>query len=594
MNFFMQQHQARQRTTLLVIYFALAIMLIIAAVNAACYRIYFIFTNTSLQREQWFTQPYWVWITLATVAVILFGTVRELIRLGGGGVAMAEMVGARRIRSNTTDPDEKRLMNVMEEMSIASGTPRPALFVMENEPAINAFVAGYRPTEAVLVVTRGTLQTLNRDELQGVIGHEYSHILNGDMRLNIRLWGIVSGILLIGQTGHAMFRYLRESRDLNIVRRLLVGLVGLTLIPIGYIGLFFGRLIKAAISRQREFLADASSVQFTRNPDDIAGALWKIKQHTEGSLLRNAHAEDLSHMCFGPSLNFSFDTLLATHPPLDERIRAVDPGFIPRQKIKAAASAQAETAAAARGFARASQSAIAATSGLIAASIGNLTSSHMDYAAALHASLPPALLESLREEEGATCAVFGMLLAGTYAEQRDAVCAIIRTYAGESAVDLARHQALEIGRLGARLPIINLVIPTLKMLNPEARRKFLDTVEACIHADHRFTMFEFTLLTLLQDHLSASAHTADQAKYFKYENVLDELQILFTVLARAGATSLEQFRQTFSNIMGTFNRTLSEPAPAQVCTAQRLGLVLRKLGALTPLLKQSVITACAD
>jgi len=601
MNFFAQQHKARQRTSLLVFYFILAILLIIAAVNAAIYGIfYYSSTDVSLSAEPWFAQPYWIWATAATILVIMFGSVRDLIRLGGGGTAVAEMVGARRINSATENPNERRLMNVVEEMSIASGTPRPVLYVMDNEPAINAFVAGYRPTEAVLVVTHGALQTFDRDELQGVIGHEYSHILNGDMRLNLRLWGILSGILLIGQIGHFLLRNTGRSSGKNKGGGAAI-MLGLALFIIGYIGLFFGRLIKAAVSRQREFLADASSVQFTRNPDGIAGALWKIKQNAEGSLLNNEHAEDMSHLCFGPSLNFSVASMFATHPPLDDRIRAVNPGFMAQQrgaKLKAAVGwpGVPVTPGAAMGFAGGAGSAVAATSEQITASIGNLSPAHMDYAASLHAAMPPGLLEALRVEDGAASVIYGLLLAGANAEQQNAACEIIRTYAGETAVGKAREHAQHIGKLGARvrLPIINLAIPTLKMLDQDARGKFLDTVVALIKVDNRYTLFEFTLLTLLQDHLSASAHKADKAKYFKYEDVQEELRVLFTVLVRAGTSSLDQVQKTFRDIMGTFSKAVGEPAPDKSCTVQSLSAALVKLGALSPLLKQSVITACAD
>ena len=601
MNFFTQQHKARQRTSLLALYFILAIVLIVAAVNAATYGIFYLSsTDTSLNAVPWFEQPYWIWISAATIIVIMFGTVRDLVRLGGGGAAVAEMVGARRISSATSDSDERRLINVVEEMSIASGTPRPALYVMDDEPAINAFVAGYRPTEAVLVVTHGALQTFDRDELQGVIGHEYSHILNGDMRLNIRLWGIVSGILLIGQIGHFLIRSLRysgSSRKGKGQGMAAIFVLGLALFIIGYIGLFFGRLIKAAVSRQREFLADASSVQFTRNPDGIAGALWKIKQNTGGSLLKNEHAEDMSHLCFGTSLNFSLENLFATHPPLDDRIRAVDPGFISRRKLKAVAGQGAPvTPGAAMGFAGGAGAAVAATPEQIAASIGTLSPAHLDFATSLHGAMPPALLEALRMEDGAACVIYGLLLAGANTEQQQAAGEIIMTRAGESAAEQAREHARQIVRLGARarLPIINLAIPTLKMLNQDARGKFLDTVAALIQVDNRYTLFEFTLLTLLQDHLSASAHRADKAIYFKYEDVLEELRILFTVLTRAGTSSLDQIRKIFRDIMGTFSKTPGEPAPEKICTVQRLSATLMKLGALSPLLKQSVITACAD
>src|SRR5690606_22353976 len=198
------------------------------------------------------------------------------------------------------------------------------------EPGINAFVAGLRPTEAVLVVTRGALTGLDRDELQGVIGHEYSHILNGDMRINVRLMGLLSGLLLIAQIGRILLRSRGRGRRNKNGNQ--VAFVGLALFIIGYIGVFFGALIQAAVSRQREFLADASSVQFTRNPDGIAGALWQILQHKEGSVLNTSHSQNLGHFCFGEPVRGHLTSLMATHPPLDERIRRVDPTFLNRAR----------------------------------------------------------------------------------------------------------------------------------------------------------------------------------------------------------------------------------------------------------------------
>jgi Zn-dependent protease with chaperone function len=231
-------------------------------------------------------------------------------------------MGARAINPNTTDPDERKLLNVVEEMAIASGVPVPQVYVMDEEDGINAFAAGHKPGDATVTVTRGCMKILTRDELQGVIGHEFSHLLNGDMRLNLRLMGIIFGILCLAIIGRVLLQTGR-GREKNPLP-----LLGLALLVIGYIGVFFGRLIQAAVSRQREFLADASSVQFTRNPGGITGALKKIGGLGEnGSRLGHAHTEELSHMFFGNGVTAPFIGLLETHPPLAERIRAFDPAF---------------------------------------------------------------------------------------------------------------------------------------------------------------------------------------------------------------------------------------------------------------------------
>ena len=249
-------------------------------------------------------------VALGTSALIAGGSLYKVAALSGGGHTVAELLGGRLLHPDKASPDERRLLNVVEEMAIASGLPVPPVYLLENEPGINAFAAGHTTGDAVIAVTSGTLERLSRDELQGVIGHEFSHILNGDMRLNIRLMGVLFGILVIGLTGWIIFRssmgggYVRMGARDDDDRKGFnpLPLIGLALYVIGYVGVFFGNLIKAAVSRQREFLADASAVQFTRNPDGIAGALKKIGALAEGSRVSDSHAEEASHMFFGEAV----------------------------------------------------------------------------------------------------------------------------------------------------------------------------------------------------------------------------------------------------------------------------------------------------
>jgi len=284
-----------------------------------------------------------------TAGIIFVVSIISVAKLADGGSAVAEMIGARRVAPDTRDPLERRLRNVVEEMAIASGVRVPGVYVMDGESGINAFAAGWDVSNSVVAVTRGTLETLTRDELQGVIGHEFSHILNGDMRLNIRLIGVLAGIVFIGSIGEFLMRSVRGSRSRNTGG---IFLVGLAIFVIGYIGLFFARLIKAAVSRQREFLADASSVQFTRNPDGIAGALDQIR--SASAFIANRYAEEMSHMFFGQSLKLWLGGLFDTHPPIDERIRRVRPGFQPSAyRGRRAAAAPPPAAGAEPAFGRA-------------------------------------------------------------------------------------------------------------------------------------------------------------------------------------------------------------------------------------------------
>ena len=259
--------------------------------------------------------------TVGTLSVIALGSGFKTLELAQGGSTVATMLGGRLVDPTTSDPDERKLRNVVEEMAIAAGVPVPQVYLLPEERGINAFAAGHSTSDAVVAVTAGAVRLLTRDELQGVIGHEFSHILNGDMRLNLRLMGIIFGILCLTVIGRVLlYTRSRSSKDKNPLP-----LLGLALIVIGWVGVFFGRLIQAAVSRQREFLADASSVQFTRNPAGLAGALKKIGGLEFGSKLEAAHAEEASHMFFGNGMGESFFHMMDTHPPLAERIKAIDP-----------------------------------------------------------------------------------------------------------------------------------------------------------------------------------------------------------------------------------------------------------------------------
>lgn len=606
MNFFEHQYKARRKTTLLVAYFVIAVVLIVVAINAALY-VVFMFSAPELDVEvptvsQWLERRYWLWVSVAVLVVITLGTVLRFIKLSGGGKAVADMVGARRIEMASKDADERRLINVVEEVSIASGTPVPVLYVMDDESAINAFVAGYRVNEAVLVVTKGTLATLSREELQGVIGHEYSHILNGDMRLNVRLMATLAGILLVGQIGGFLLRSLRYSGRSKRDGQAAIVAIGLALFIIGYVGLFFGRLIKAGVSRQREFLADASSVQFTRNPEGIAGALYKIQQHASTSRLESSHAEDMSHMCFGESLKLGLTSLLSTHPPLDVRIKTVDPGFFARNvSVSRPAEgtpppAPSTMPAAAMGFAAGAGEAMDATSEQLTESIGNPRPEHFEYAKTLHTTIPPELLDAAHEPDTARAVVYALILVTTGPEVMDVAFALIKAHEGdetENRVKTLRDLVAALGTKG-RLPLLDIVMPALKQLPVDVRKRFLGTAKALIKADKRFTLFEFAMSIILTEHLSENAEHADRIKYRKAEQVMNEIRLLLTVLARAGASSDEEAADAFAKVMAYFTQAKIPPTPKSDLKPARLKAALEKLARLSPLVKRSLITACAD
>ncbi|MGA9333491.1 MAG: M48 family metallopeptidase [Rudaea sp.] len=333
MNFFAQQERARKHTKRMLVLFVLAVVCIVVAVDVVMVLAFGGFASgrhhlvggTSMLPQALLAS------TLLVLAVIGFSSLYKVSSLRGGGSVVAKQMGATLVPANTTDFARKRLHNVVEEIAIASGVPVPEVYVIEGEQAINAFAAGYTPSDAAVTVTEGCLQKLTRDELQGVIAHEFSHVLNGDMRLNIRLMGVLFGILVIGIIGRKLLSGSGRSRDSGNA-----AWFGLAIFVIGYVGVFFGRLIKAGISRQREYLADASAVQFTRQTNGIGGALKKIGGLAEGSKLASSETEEVAHMLFGDGVGYS--AMFATHPPLPKRIKAIDPQFDPREFAAIAAA----------------------------------------------------------------------------------------------------------------------------------------------------------------------------------------------------------------------------------------------------------------
>lgn len=584
MNFYQHQHRARRKTGLLASYFFLAVVLIAAAINAVIFSVVNYTTVPSMPLGTWLQQPYWLWASGAVIALIAAGTLFTMFRLRGGGPAVAEMMGARQVDPGSADHKERQVINIVEEMSIASGTPVPALYVMDDEPGINAFVAGTRPTETVMVVTRGALDTFIRDELQGVVGHEYSHIFNQDMRINIRLMGILAGILLIGQIGCVMLRSGSRSSGKGSGQ---AAMIGLAILITGDIGLFFGALIKAAISRQREFLADASAVQFTRNPHGIAGALDKIRQHMDGSLLNNAHSEDISHFCFGESVHYAFASLMATHPRVEDRIKAVDPQFVstqpPAQANDAAVGASPLPAAAA-GFA----GGMTVNAEQIAESVGTISPEQVAFAVQLHHGIPQELLDCAHKPDTATQVIYALLMTAIATDSRQLGVELINAAGGAEIVATVERLSEAVGRLPARsrLPLVNISLPALKMLSEEERRNFLINVKDLIEVDRRYTILEFALLHILQDHLSDGAEAEPPVKYFKFEQVGDELRLLLSVLTRVGEQAEEPASQAFDHAYQPFDLGAAKLASREHCNLKTLTNALDKLAMLSPLLKK--------
>ncbi|MDX1632144.1 MAG: M48 family metallopeptidase, partial [Thermoanaerobaculia bacterium] len=418
MDFFGRQDEARRRTKILVILFGLAVGAIVGAVYLAVVLLGLYFGWGSGLRI--WDPALFLGVASATGVVVLGGSTYKIAALSRGGEAVAELLGGRPVEPDTEDLRERRLLNVVEEMAIASGTPVPTVYLLPEEPAINAFAAGFERDDAVVAVTRGCLEQLDRDELQGVVAHEFSHIFHGDTRLNLRLMGILHGILIIGLLGYWLLRSSRFSRGGS--RRgkgNVLPLLGFALLIIGYVGVFFAKLIKSAVSRQREFLADASAVQYTRAPWGLTGALKKIGGWTDGSRIENPHAEEASHLFFGEGVGGALFRWMSTHPPLEERIRRLEPRFegVTRTARRAgsavgrAAASPGAGASALAGRSRRSDSTVPLRPEAAADQVGAPDSRHVEWGARLLRELPHDLRRGVREPEVARGIVLGLLVS---------------------------------------------------------------------------------------------------------------------------------------------------------------------------------------
>lgn len=594
MDFFQHQERARRKTGLLVLYFILAVVAVVVCVNLALL-LSFVWMDVPLAPpSQWFTHPLTLWITLFTLLVMVCGCLFKTWQLRRGGKGLAAMLGARPIDPDTRHTDEKKLINVVEEMSLASGIPTPQLYVLDKEAAINAFVAGFRPSETVLVVTHGTLKKLDRGELQGVIAHEFSHIFNADMRLNLRLIAVLAGILAVGKIGEFMLRGSSRRSSANRKGNSLV-LVALALVVVGYLGLFFGRLIKAAISRQRELLADASAVQFTRNPAGLAGALIKIR-NGDGSHLDSVHAEDMSHMCFGETLGFRFRNLLATHPPLDERLGALGSDWVARARSRArtpppqpqgTSTPMPEGASAFSGANPADT-----TSPPPSHRVGTVSEADVGYARSLLESLPDALKKQLHNPRQAERTLYALILSSS---DNDASHLLSNAGLQEEETELlALSQQLSALGTRLRLPIIDLALPTLKGLPAPQRRAILDTLNALVAADQRTTLFEWALVALARQQLDEQARRNRHTRFHRFNAVAGELQLAFSVMTWASGARDDEARTAFRQASHGLLPEARTLLPLSHCSSQRLGQAMDRLADLSPLLKGPVIDALSD
>ncbi|HEU0277242.1 MAG TPA: M48 family metallopeptidase [Rhodanobacteraceae bacterium] len=590
MDFFAQQAKVRRSSHTLVGLFVLAVIAIVIAVDLVCAWVLGIGADPAALAG----------ISIVVLVVIGLCSAYRVASLAGGGAAVAREMQATEVPGNTTNAQWRRLRNVIEEVAIASGVPVPDIYVMQNEAGINAFAAGYTPSDAVVCVTQGCLDKLDRDELQGVIAHEFSHVLNGDMRLNIRLMGLLFGIMAIWVVGRFLMwgGYFgiggggggggdgdrRRGNGGNIA------LAGIALLVIGAIGVFFGRLIQAAVSRSRESLADASAVQFTRQTSGIAGALKKIAVFEEGSALRAARRDEVRHMLFGDA---ELTSMFATHPPIVARIQALEPGFKPEELdayvkrwlasggdpdsidlhaeeapwekavhdfARADGDVDIRHVAAARPAAPAAAPAIggvvpmrgaelAVTAAAVSAQVASPGTNDYRAAGQLHAQIPAPLAAAARDPRGALAVVLALAISehsDLQARQLAAVTGAFDAKLGDTVQGLVAPAAALHPML--RLPLAQLAFPALKRRPRPEIGRFVQLLEQLIHADGRVDLDEYCLARLVRTQVVAALDPAAGFKpgRLKLADVSDALRDLAAVLAHFGNDDEDTARRAFA------------------------------------------------
>jgi Zn-dependent protease with chaperone function len=601
MNFFEYQHRARRRSALLVLLFTLAVLAIVAVTDLVVAGVVMFFTHNPYEPFPPFLG--WLrahprvllWASLATAGCIGAASLYRMASLGRGGGTVAQMLGGVRIDPGTHDPLRRQLVNVIEEAAIAAGLPVPELYVLETEPGINAFAAGFTPSDAAIAVTRGALESLTRDELQGVVAHEVSHILHGDTRLNMRLIGFTFGILVIALTGRMILRALGESRSSGNGKAIAAGYAfGLVLFVLGYLGVLAARLIKAGVSRHREHLADASAVQFTRNPHGLAGALKKIAASPLRAAIVAAQGEEVSHMLIAERTGL-FDALFASHPPIVERITRLEPGFEPAEleRIRLAPMRPSPPP-----VVTPEPPSLAETLGLaphvLVALVGNPGRPALRAAAALDHNLAPTLKDAAHSLQDALYLVLALLLAGD-AEIRRQQLARIDERLPEAPHGRIENLATQIARLDAaqRLPLLELAFPALRQRPALELRALVGLVDDLAHADGGARIFDYALSRLLRRQVAeALAPQARAARSgVKLHALQAEVQVLFSLIAQSGHASASEARTACETGQRRLFPQGSLPyAPPSPWVAP-LDHALLKLDRLPPLVKQELVAA---
>ena len=561
MDFFARQAATRRQSRWMVLLFIIAVIAIVVAIDLVVVTAVAVLSLEDgglLASEDLSLTRYPIAVVVSTIVVLGTIGISSLVRtvtLAAGGGKVAEQLGGTRVSSDTTDPLRRRLRNVVEEMAIASGVPVPQVYVLDREAGINAFAAGYSPANAAIAVTRGALVHLNRDELQGVIAHEFSHVLNGDMRLSTRLIGLLFGLTVIAMIARTILRFSPRSSGRKSGGGLAVIYVAaLVVLVLGWIGLFFGRLIQAAVSRNRESLADASAVQFTRDPGGLRNALVKIGAWGAGSRFADADAEEVAHLLFAEGIGRVF----STHPPILERIREIDPSFQPSEFESVRRRMNEDRAMTEEEEVRNRPSAATRMGGLlegavvlapaaVAGLVANPGTGHVLQAQEVLASLPGSFQRAARDPLQAT-ALFLALAIDTEPEARERQLAFIHQQLGGDFQGVVKSMLAEVDALTAvqRMPALLQVFAALSQLARTERVELLKCLNGLLVRENRASVFAYVLRKLaqmqLQDNLDPRRRAAGHLSAL---GARDDLQVLFSVLAGQGSEDEPAARQAY-------------------------------------------------
>lgn len=591
MDFFQAQEHARRNSRWLLLWFVLSVLGIIGAFYLLTVGILRLGTSPAkLHLEPWWQPAVFLNIAIAVGGVILAGSLYKIVVLAyGGGESVARDLGGQLVYRDTSDPLEQRLINVVEEMAIATGMAVPKVYVLNEQNGINAFAAGTLPSNSVIVVTRGTLERLSRTELQGVIAHEFSHILHGDMRLNMQIVGVLHGVMLLTIIGgHLMMGTTSSSRDTRPQITPLGLILGIPILVLGGLGLLIGELIKGALSREREYLADAAAVQFTRDPEGLARALQRVGGFSVG--IRHPRAAAVSHMFFVRSP--SPMEWVATHPPVVDRIQRLLPHFDPEsapqlppvRKIERVEPPQRKRDP--------------ATADFVLDEVGQPQAHHVSYAHAILQMLPASLFEHLHARQHAKAAVFALLLVPV--EQTSVRASQLNLLTKRYGKECAQQAQLHADWLASlprderqrlRLPILDLALPTLGELSPSRRATVLETLEALIRANGRISLMEFLIRRLARDHLVREA--VGRTEHVNPQQLKKDLQLILGWLVRAANRDAVAMEQAFA--AGTANAPMDGPwqmpAENELRDVKAVDLALDHLAACKPRFRKGILRA---